>query len=286
MFLIKHKSTDRVDIAEFHGNSSAVVNKYDAKIRIQPSYSLLSILSRGSKGITYRRFGLEEGGKSSGCARCRIYTGERYQKNIVQDDEETSLEEPPSQPSEPDAGQVILDAVAATNDTDYFSKKWESQLQRFAVTKKLHKKIFKRANATKGFRLAKSKIHGRGLFATRDFERGEEVIEYMGELVRPIIADIREQRYRQKGQGNYLFKLDDDNKFVIDAANFSSMARFINHSCFPNCVVTNFDDERLVISANQRIPEGGEFSFDYGYGGEIDCNCGAPNCIGSSSVGS
>ena len=65
---------------------------------------------------------------------------------------------------------------------------------------------------------------------------------------------------------------------VIDASELSSMARFINHSCDPNCVVTNYDDEKLVISAVWEIQENEELSFDYGYGDEIECNCGARKC--------
>ena len=66
---------------------------------------------------------------------------------------------------------------------------------------------------------------------------------------------------------------------VIDASELSSMARFINHSCDPNCEVTNYDDESLMISAKKHIRIGEELSFDYGYGGEIDCLCGSPKCV-------
>lgn len=114
---------------------------------------------------------------------------------------------------------------------------WTKKLQQFAVEKK-QKSIFYKSQQKRGFKLSKSKIHGRGLFATRKFSPDEEIIEYVGELIRPIIADLREDWYRKNGQGNYMFTLNEER--VIDASQLSSMARFINHCCEPNCVVTNY----------------------------------------------
>jgi hypothetical protein len=260
VFLVRNVQTKLVYISEFHGNSTKQVDKYRAKELIQPCYSLLKMLSR-SQSIGYRQFGVDQGGKSAGCCRFRIYSGERYQKNIVKD--VCQVEE----------DEVKIDETS--NENDYFDPKWTKKLQQFAVEKK-QKSIFYKSQQKRGFKLSKSKIHGRGLFATRKFSPDEEIIEYVGEIIRPIIADLREDWYRKNGQGNYMFSLNEER--VIDASQLSSMARFINHCCDPNCVVTNYDDERLVISAVREIQEDEELSFDYGYGHEIECNCGARKC--------
>ena len=69
-----------------------------------------------------------------------------------------------------------------------------------------------------------------GLFAEEPIAEGELVIEYVGELIRARIADMRESRYEQIGIGSsYLFRIDEAN--VIDATMRGNQARFINHSC-------------------------------------------------------
>ncbi|KAK0097527.1 hypothetical protein PV326_001297 [Microctonus aethiopoides] len=78
-----------------------------------------------------------------------------------------------------------------------------------------------------------SHIHGRGLFCLRDIEAGEMVIEYAGEVIRASLTDKREKYYDSKHIGCYMFKIDDH--FVIDATMKGNAARFINHSCEPNC---------------------------------------------------
>lgn len=75
-----------------------------------------------------------------------------------------------------------------------------------------------------------SQIHEWGLFATSTLEEGTIVIEYVGELIRQRIADLREVRYDEEGLGSvYMFKLDEE--FVIDASKRGNIGRFINHSC-------------------------------------------------------
>uniref|UniRef100_T1INR7 [histone H3]-lysine(4) N-trimethyltransferase n=1 Tax=Strigamia maritima TaxID=126957 RepID=T1INR7_STRMM len=82
----------------------------------------------------------------------------------------------------------------------------------------------------KQLKFAKSKIHDWGLFALEPIAADEMVIEYVGQMVRPIIADIRERKYEEIGIGSsYLFRVDLET--IIDATRCGNLARFINHSC-------------------------------------------------------
>ena len=82
----------------------------------------------------------------------------------------------------------------------------------------------------KKLRFEKSHIHDWGLFAEEPIESNDMVIEYIGEIVRQMVADHREKIYEQMGIGSsYLFRIDDDT--IIDATKTGNMARFINHSC-------------------------------------------------------
>jgi [histone H3]-lysine4 N-trimethyltransferase MLL3 len=109
------------------------------------------------------------------------------------------------------------------------------------------------------------------------------VIEYIGEVIRAELTDIREKRYTEQNRGIYMFRLDDDR--VLDATMSGNMARYINHSCNPNCVteVVEVDrDHHIIIFANRRINRGEELSYDYKFDYEdenrLPCLCGASNC--------
>ena len=79
-------------------------------------------------------------------------------------------------------------------------------------------------------RFARSTIHGWGLFALENIPADEMVIEYVGEVIRSLVADERERRYESMGIGSsYLFRLDSES--VIDATKRGGVARFINHCC-------------------------------------------------------
>uniref|UniRef100_A0A915BYE1 [histone H3]-lysine(4) N-trimethyltransferase n=3 Tax=Parascaris TaxID=6254 RepID=A0A915BYE1_PARUN len=138
----------------------------------------------------------------------------------------------------------------------------------------------------KMIKFARSRIHGWGLYALEPITPDEMIVEYVGQKIRPTVADEREKRYIRKGMGSsYLFRIDSDN--VIDATNMGNFARFINHSCQPNCyakVVVVDGEKRIVIYSKTSINKGDEITYDYKFPIEedkIDCLCGAPSCRGT-----
>lgn len=130
-----------------------------------------------------------------------------------------------------------------------------------------------------------SQIHGRGLFAGEKIEANQFVIEYIGEEVRPLIADLREETYTKMGIGDsYLFRLDKDT--ILDATGNGSKARFINHSCNPNVfakVIKVGQEKKIVFYSQRVIQPDDEITYDYKFNIEaeedkIPCFCKSHNC--------
>uniref|UniRef100_A0A0X3PHK5 [histone H3]-lysine(4) N-trimethyltransferase n=1 Tax=Schistocephalus solidus TaxID=70667 RepID=A0A0X3PHK5_SCHSO len=133
---------------------------------------------------------------------------------------------------------------------------------------------------------AKSPIHHWGLIALEPIAAEEMVIEYVGHIVRKGVAELREKHYEEKGIGSsYLFRIDDE--YVIDATMFGNNARFINHSCQPNCyakIITVEGKKKIVIYSKRDIQVMEEITYDYKFPYEeekIPCLCGAPSCRGT-----
>lgn len=138
----------------------------------------------------------------------------------------------------------------------------------------------------KQLRFAKSRIHDWGLFAMEPIAADEMVIEYVGQMIRPSVADLRERQYEATGIGSsYLFRIDLDT--IIDATKCGNLARFINHSCNPNCyakIITIENQKKIVIYSKQAININEEITYDYKFPIEdekIPCLCGAQGCRGT-----
>jgi histone-lysine N-methyltransferase SETD1 len=134
----------------------------------------------------------------------------------------------------------------------------------------------------------RSAIHNWGLYAEENIAANDMIIEYVGEKVRQRVADLREKKYDMQGVGSsYLFRIDEDT--VIDATKKGGIARFINHSCTPNCtakIIRVDGTKRIVIYALQDISKDSELTYDYKFEREIDstdripCLCGSAGCKG------
>ncbi|XP_049381217.1 histone-lysine N-methyltransferase ATXR7-like isoform X8 [Solanum stenotomum] len=138
----------------------------------------------------------------------------------------------------------------------------------------------------KRLRFQQSKIHDWGLVALEPIDAEDFVIEYVGELIRRRVSDIREHYYEKIGIGSsYLFRLDDD--YVVDATKCGGIARFVNHSCEPNCytkVISVEGQKKIFIYAKRHIAAGEEITYNYKFPLEekkIPCNCGSKRCRGS-----
>ncbi|KAF4465308.1 histone-lysine N-methyltransferase H3 lysine-4 specific [Fusarium albosuccineum] len=140
----------------------------------------------------------------------------------------------------------------------------------------------------KPVKFARSAIHNWGLYAMENIAKDDMIIEYVGEEVRQQIAEIRENRYLKSGIGSsYLFRIDENT--VIDATKKGGIARFINHSCMPNCtakIIKVEGSKRIVIYALRDIAMNEELTYDYKFEREIGsldripCLCGTAACKG------
>jgi len=121
-----------------------------------------------------------------------------------------------------------------------------------------------------------SAIHGVGGFAKADFAAGTRVIEYVGEKITKA-----ESLRRCESANEYIFSLDDESD--LDGNVPWNPARFLNHSCDPNCEAEP-DGGRIWIVARRGIRAAAEITFNYGYDlddyREHPCRCGAADCTG------
>ena len=121
----------------------------------------------------------------------------------------------------------------------------------------------------------RSRIHGAGVYATRSIPKNKRITYYAGEKISNSESLKRERRYIKSGH-IWCFKLT--NRTVIDAGVGGNLARFINHSCRPNCYV-DIKGGIIWIRAARNIRKGEELTYDYHTDGDglIECRC-RPDC--------
>lgn len=140
------------------------------------------------------------------------------------------------------------------------------------------------------FEVRKSKIQGRGAFATAPIKKNQRIIEYTGEHISNAEADSRYDESKMRRHHTFLFTLT--SRTVVDGAVGGNEAIYINHSCDPNCEAV-IEGRKIYIHALRAIVPGDELVYDYQYertGDEEEdaemedfykCLCGSKNCRGS-----
>jgi SET domain-containing protein len=121
----------------------------------------------------------------------------------------------------------------------------------------------------------RSKLHGWGVFAAEPINKNKIIIDYAGELISNQVSDKREDLYLDQGC-IWVFRVN--RAWSRDAHVGGNVARFINHSCVPNCY-SAVDDKTIWIRAAKNIKPGDELTYDYNTEGDksIQCRC-RPGC--------
>ena len=138
------------------------------------------------------------------------------------------------------------------------------------------------------FEIRASPMQGQGAFATHQIPACTRLVEYAGERLSPQQAEARYPDVPGARHHTFLFAIDDS--VVIDAAVDGNDARWINHSCDPNCDAV-IDDGRIWIETVRDVTPGEELAYDYAFTlaerhspaakRRYPCHCGAASCRGT-----
>lgn len=140
----------------------------------------------------------------------------------------------------------------------------------------------------RGLAVRRSPMHGRGVFARVPIPEGTRIVEYRGERITTAVAEARYPDDPSAVYHTFLFAVDDDT--MVDASRGGNLARWINHSCDPNCEVI-LEEGRLWIEALRDVAPGEELAYDYNFilpvrhspamKKRYPCTCGAEGCRGT-----
>ena len=130
------------------------------------------------------------------------------------------------------------------------------------------------------YKVKKSNIDKRGLYASKDIKSGVKIIDYVGKLITK--KEAQQNSKFDNTRDIYLFNINE--KYDLDGDFKWNAARLINHSCNPNCEVEG-EGLKLWISSLGEIKKGEELTYDYGFGYDADykqfpCKCRSMNCVG------
>ncbi|MED6107317.1 hypothetical protein PIB30_012969 [Stylosanthes scabra] len=141
----------------------------------------------------------------------------------------------------------------------------------------------------KKIKLVKTEHCGWGVEAAENINKGEFIIEYIGEVIDDALCEKRLWDMKYGGAQNfYMCEIRKD--FTIDATFKGNLARFLNHGCDPNCVLEKWQvdgETRVGVFAARSIEAGESLTYDYRFvqfGPEVKCQCGARNCRGFLGV--
>ena len=130
------------------------------------------------------------------------------------------------------------------------------------------------------YKVKKSNIDKKGLYASKDIKSGVKIIDYVGKLITK--KETQQNSKFDNTRDIYLFDINE--KYDLDGDFKWNAARLINHSCNPNCEVEG-EGLKLWISSLGEIKKGEELTYDYGFGYDADykqfpCKCRSMNCVG------
>ncbi len=130
------------------------------------------------------------------------------------------------------------------------------------------------------YKVKKSNIDKKGLYASKDIKSGVKIIDYVGKLITK--KEAQQNSKFDNTRDIYLFNINE--KYDLDGDFKWNTARLINHSCNPNCEVEG-EGLKLWISSLGEIKKGEELTYDYGFGYDADykqfpCKCRSVNCVG------
>ena len=130
------------------------------------------------------------------------------------------------------------------------------------------------------YKIKKSKIDNKGLYANRDIKDRTKIIEYKGEIITK--KQVEENPKFDNEKAIYLFNIN--KKYDLDGDYKYNTARLINHSCDPNCEVSG-TGLKVWVYAIKDIKKGEELTYDYGFGydegyKDFPCKCKSKNCVG------
>jgi uncharacterized protein len=124
------------------------------------------------------------------------------------------------------------------------------------------------------FKIKRSSIDGKGLFAAKPLPARKKIGEFVGELI-----TTREARKRAKTKKRISI-VELDHKLAIDGSGPENVFRYLNHSCSPNAYIRIFQ-RHIEVYALRKIAAGEEVTCDYGethHDGKLRCLCGSRNC--------
>jgi SET domain-containing protein len=134
----------------------------------------------------------------------------------------------------------------------------------------------------------KSSVHGRGVFALQAIAAGQRILEYRGEVTSWQRASAR---HRRSGRPGHTFIFGRADGRVIDGSLGGNSARWLNHSCKPNCEAIEDERGRIFIETIRAVMPGDELFIAYGLttgeavtpelAADYACRCGAKRCTGS-----
>ncbi len=130
------------------------------------------------------------------------------------------------------------------------------------------------------YKIKKSNIDKKGLYASKDIKEGKKIINYVGKIITQKEAENNPKF--DNGKDIYLFNLN--SRYCLDGDFKWNTARLINHSCEPNCEVVG-KGLKLWILSLRNINKEEELTYDYGFSYDKDykqfpCKCGGKKCVG------